>query len=191
MRVPLSIIAITVFLSSFAKAQDEKAIAKEISQLQSYTLTVVEFRMKTPESGTVNADSIAKDFEKLAAAGSLTMSESVRVSLLESFPTNVLFGKSITVTMGVTQGVNGKARNMTQRQIGTTVKASAEPKKDKVLVKLSYQATRNLGEVKEDVAPDMETINVDTSLLLEIGKRVVVASSTGSDSGFLLVTVNQ
>jgi hypothetical protein len=191
MRILLSVIAITVFFSTFANAQEEKAIAKEISQLQSYTLTLVEFRMKTPEGNSVTPDSIAKDFEKLATAGSLAMNETLRFSILESFPTSVLFGKSIAVTTGVTQGVNGKIRNLTQRQLGTSVKATAEPVKDKVLVKLSYQATRNMGEVKEDAAPDIETINVETSLLLEFGKRVVVASTTASDSGFLMVTVSR
>ena len=97
----------------------------------------------------------------------------------------------IAVTTGVTQGVNGKSRSMTARPIGTTVKATAEPQQGKVLVKLSYQASRNLGEVKEDITPDMETINIESSLLLEIGKRVVVAASTTSESSFLLVTVSQ
>ena len=84
MRILLSVIVMTVFLSSFANAQEEKAQARELPQLQSYTLTLVEFRMKAPDGSSTTAENIAKDFEKLSASRSIASSETVRVSLLES-----------------------------------------------------------------------------------------------------------
>lgn len=195
MRSPIRLIAITVLFTNFANAQEEPKTApkeipaKVVSELQSFTLTIVEFRMKTPEN--INVESLAKDYDKIAAAGQLISNETLRIRLLENFPSEILFGKSVAVISGISQTVNGKNRNMTQRQIGTSVRATVESKNEKMQLKLSYDVSRFLGEVQEDSAPDIETVKIDTNLLLENGKRVVVAGTSSTESRYLLVTITK
>jgi hypothetical protein len=195
MRFLIPLIALTVLFTDFAKAQEvPKTHLNEIPpkvapELQSFTLTIVEFRMKTPAN--MNVESLAKDFDKIAAAGQLISNETLRIRLLENFTTEILFGKSVAVIAGMSQTVNGKTRNMIQRQIGTSVRATVESKNEKMQLKLIYEVSRFLGEAQEDSAPDIETVKIDTNLLLENGKRVVVAGTISTDSRYLLVTITK
>ncbi len=190
MRQIICAIALCMFVIAHACAQDDKPGASE-APLRTYSIKIVEFRLKASADHSMTPAIIAKDLEKLIVAGNVSYHETLRVSALESHPTSVVIGKTVSVVTGVNQGINGKTRSMTQRQIGTSMKATAESRKDKVFLKINYQATRIIGEAKEDIAPDMDTINVDTSLLLELGSPVVVAATSTAASTYILVTVSQ
>jgi hypothetical protein len=189
MRVAMLVVTSVLFLAPFANGQGQNALAQEALPPQSYMLTLVEFRMKVPEGGEMKVENIAKDYERLLAAGSLSSVETVRLSLLEGHPMEALFGKSTAIPTGVSQTVNGRTRSMGQAQIGTSVKATALSKDDRVLLKLSYEASRIVGQIKEEVTPDIERIKIDSSLLLENGKRVVVAGTSAAESSYLMVTL--
>ncbi|MEO8269081.1 MAG: hypothetical protein ABI557_05140 [Aureliella sp.] len=189
-RAPKLLLIASLF-AIFANWQIDLSVAEEAVTLQSYTVTVVELHLKEGVDSSLSPASISKDFEKLAAAGSLYLVETVSLTLVEKHQTNVQFGKTVAVTMGVTNSQFGKTRNSTQIPLGTSVKATAEPLGDKVLLKLDYQASRITGEVNEDETPDVEQIQIDTSILLKLGQRVTVAGNSREDSKFLLVSVTQ
>lgn len=191
MRYLFAVLAVAALSTTFLIARGEETPAKNAKSLKTYTVTVVEFHLKSNAEPTAALSKIAEDFDKLSAGGDVSLVETVKVSVLEQHPTSVLFGKTMQVLSGVAQTQAGKQRSYKQHSLGTHLTVSAEPVEDQVLLKIKYEAMRIAGELKEELPPDFATTNVDSSALLKIGDRIVLAGDSAEGSTFLLVSVNQ
>lgn len=103
----------------------------------------------------------------------------------------VQFGRRATVTVGRTSAGPGRptARHTQQQEVGTQVRVLASQQEGKVLLKLSYNASRLEGEGTEDSPPDTSTVQFDTTLLLEPGTPTLVGGTSSKTGSYLLVSV--
>ena len=63
------------------------------------------------------------------------------------------------------------------------------PNGDKLVLSLEYQSTRVHGEIPQDSSPDLDTIEIKTSLVFEKGQRTVLGGTTEGGSTFVMVMV--
>ena len=94
------------------------------------------------------------------------------------------------MTQGITRSQMGETRNLHKVALGTGVSATIEPNGDKLVLSLEYQSTRVHGEIPQDSSPDLDTIEIKTSLVFERGQRKEVLGGTTEDgSTFVMVMV--
>jgi hypothetical protein len=160
---------------------------------QSYFLLLREFRIKTPLDYQMTAPEIAKSFDQLKKDGKVELIDTIRLTALEYNESMVMFGKRTSVTTGVARNAQGQRQlSLTSVQMGTTVRATVSPQDSKVLLKLSYDASRMEGVGTEESPPDTITVQFSTSLLLELGMPTLVGGSTAEESHcFLMVTISK
>ena len=159
---------------------------------QSYFLLLREFRIKMPLDYNLTAPEIAKSFDQLKKDGKVELIDTIRLTVLENNESMVMFGKRTNVTTGVGRTPQG-LRQISQAsfQLGTSVRATVSPQDSKVLLKLSYDASRLEGVATEETPPDTITVQFSTSLLLELGMPTLVGGSTAEETDFLMVTISK
>lgn len=199
MRSLLQSVAVCVFIPSIVLAQDdvvqdapEKPAA---AKAQSYVVQVTEYRLKDSGDPRLSAQDLLKGFDAMKSDGTLDLIETVRLSALEGHESMSQFGRSTFLTTGVAAtGFGGRttSRTLQQTTLGTILTVTASPQEGKVLLKLSYEASRH-GEAKaEDTPPDMSKVQVNTTLLVEPGTPTLIGGlSTDDATNLLLVLVEK
>lgn len=70
------------------------------------------------------------------------------------------------------------------------MQVKATPQEGKVLLKIAYTVSRmNDDNLSEEKRPDIVTVTIKSTLLLEIGKATLVGGTTSDTNDFLMVTV--
>ena len=77
------------------------------------------------------------------------------------------------------------------QDVGTSVRVTAVPQGGKILLKLSYEASRFEGEAEEDSPPDTVKLQFNTTLLIEPGKPTLVGGSSADGSHLLMVSIGE
>lgn len=190
MRAALISLFAVVLAPTLAIAQEiQSPKDSDAKPLQTYVVEIAEIHLSGEAAQRLKAKEIAQSLEQLTKDGHVELREKVRLSVLAHHESSVLFGRQTAVTQGTVTTREGRQRNMTSINLGTTLQVSAEPHHEDVLLKLKYQASRLGKEIPEDHAPDMDTVRFTSELALRPGKPVVVAGSTAKDGTFLLVSI--
>lgn len=161
--------------------------------LQSYVVQLTEFQLESSSDPKLTADNIVQSFDEMANEGKLEVVQIIRLSALERRETMVQFGKMVTVTSAVLPAGpgRGESRRTQQLEVGTLARLTAEPQEGKVLLQLSYEASRVEGDGHEDSPPEIRRIQFHTSLLIEPGKPVLVGGVSIEETSFLLVSITE
>ena len=170
-------------------AQEEEQTSKHKASVQaslhSYVVQFTEFKLKTAGAELTTA-AIMAAYERIQDSADIEVVETVRLSALEGFESMVQFGRRATVDVGVVNAGPGRQTRQTQQQmVGTTAQIIVQPKGEKLLLSLSYEASHFDGDGKEGSAPDTTSLQAKTTLMVEAGVPVLVAGATS----YLVVTV--
>ena len=187
----LSLIAVTS--SCFAQEEkDSKSVANSSNGPGDVSIVhLTEFRLKKPMDESVSTNEILKSLSEMKDNGEVEVIETIRLSALPTYESMVQIGKKATVTVGVMRAPGGgQNRTMQQQAIGTMVRVTAEPVDGKTRLKLSYEASRFEGEGTNESPPDTKTFQINTTLLLERSKTVLVGGSSADSSTFLAVSIH-
>ena len=71
------------------------------------------------------------------------------------------------------------------------VQVKPTPQENKVLLKVAYTVSRMDNNIGEEKQPDIVTVNLNTTLLLEIGKATLVGGFVSDENDFLMVTIKK
>lgn len=165
--------------------------------VQSYTVQLTEFRLKSTSDPKLSASELVASFEQMKKDGKLDLVETIRLSALEQYESMAQFGRRAAVTVGVTVGgANGPVgrpttRSIQHQMVGTTVRLTATPQQGKILLKLSYETARLEEEAKDAISPDTRMVQFNTTLLIEPGKPTLVGGSSAENSSYLLVSIGK
>lgn len=196
MRLCLSILCCLAVLSNRLNAQEApgtKAVNGAVHSQASpviYQVDVIEFALKDKANADLES---AKLLELLKTkSDKIQVVESTRMTAISGAQCTASFGRSASVTMGVTKSAVGSTRNTAQIQIGTMVRLTPiNNSNGTATVTLSYEAAR-LNEVKqEDTMPDIIKVTVNSELLLKLGTPTVVAGSTHGESSYIAITIRE
>ena len=161
---------------------------------QSYFVQFTEFRFKHAVDLDVHrtSDEIVLSFDKLHKEGKIELIETIRLSALEYHENSVQFGKTMSVTSGVTRTAQGLQQQSRQTvPIGTMVQVKPTPQEGKVLLKVTYTVSRMHDNIGEEKQPDIVTVQLNSTLLLEIGKATLVGGFASDENDFLMVTIRK
>lgn len=196
MRFCLSILCCLAVFSNQLNAQEAPgkktvngAVHTETSPVI-YQVDVVEFALRDRADADLES---AKLLELLKTkSDKIQRIESTRMTAISGAKCTASFGKSASVTMGVTKSAVGSTRNTAQVQIGTIVQLSPMNNSNgTATVTLSYEAAR-LNEVKqEDTMPDIVKVTVNSELVLKLGTPTLVAGSTNGGSSYIAITIRE
>lgn len=156
----------------------------------SWIVQVTELRTSVPLDPKKDADGLQAELEQLKKDGKVEMIETIRLSALEGLQAMAQFGRQAAVTTGTAQGMPGRTvRNIQMMQVGTMVRVTAAQQEGKVLLELSYEASR-LGEPRnEDTPPDIISVTCNTTLAVSPGQTVLAGGMSSNQSTFLLVSI--
>lgn len=156
-----------------------------------YVVQLTEFRMAKAADVNLSAGEIVKSLDELKENGEIEIIETIRLSALPRFESMMQIGKTASITVGVTNAPGRiQARQTQQQMVGTMVRLTAEPADGKILLKLAYEASRFEGEHSDETPPDIKTIQLNTTLLLEHSKTTLVGGTSAEATTFLAVSVN-
>jgi hypothetical protein len=135
---------------------------------------------------------MVSSFDKMLKEGKIELVETIRMTALEYHENSVQFGKTTSVVNGVTRTAQGIQQQSRQSvPIGTMVQVKPTPQDDKVLLKVAYTVSRMEGNVAEERQPDVVTVQLNSTLLLEIGKVTLVGGFASEENDFLIVTIRK
>lgn len=196
MRFCLSILCCLAFFSNQLNGQEAPgkktvngAVHTEAAPVI-YQVDVIEFALKDKADADLET---AKLLELLKTkSDKIQLIESTRMTAISGARCTASFGKSVSVTMGVTKSAVGSTRNTAQIQIGTMVQLSPMNNSNgTATVTLSYEAAR-LNEAKqEDTMPDIVKVTVNSELILKLGTPTLVAGSTNGGSSYIAITIRE
>ncbi len=158
---------------------------------QFFVVQFTEFRFKHAPEVNRTANEIVQSFDQLNKEGKIERIESVRLSVLEYHESTAQFGKTTSVTTGVTRTPQGQQRSVSNVPLGTMLQVTATPQDSKVLLKVAYTASRIDEALIEEKQPEVVNIQFNTTLLLEIGKATLVGGIAAEANDFLMVTINK
>ena len=159
---------------------------------QSYFVKFTEFRYKQTLDVNRTSNEIVQSFDQLYKDGKIELIQTVRLTVPEYHENMVQFGKTTTVTSGLTRTAQGIQQQSRQSvPIGTMVQVKATPQDGKVLLKIVYTISRMDDNLTEDRQPDILTVQINSTLLLEIGKATLVGGSTSDTNNFVMVTITK
>lgn len=158
---------------------------------QFFVVQFTEFRFKHAPEVNRTANEIVQSFDQLNKEGKIERIESVRLSVLEYHESTSQFGRTTSVTTGVTRTAQGQQRSVSNVPLGTMIQVTATPQDSKVLLKVAYTASRIDEALIEEKQPEVVNIQFNTTLLLEIGKATLVGGIAAEANDFLMVTINK
>ncbi|TWU37338.1 type II and III secretion system protein [Novipirellula artificiosorum] len=176
-------IALVVWFAHSASSQESRnpypdpPTIPEAGVSENYVITLAVYRLDHP------IDSAQKNAAELIA--SLTASENkptetIHLSVVSGFRTMVQFGSDVSVTTGSITNRGSTARQMETRSVGTLLTATITPKQNQLLVELNYSSSQIAGDEQADSHPSVVKNTIETSLMMEIGKPMLVSGLTKS-----------
>ncbi len=179
-------------ICSIGNCQENSSSSKAatpIPKSDGYTVSLTELRLRKPLTHDQLAESLKKT-EELKNNEDFEIVETIRLSTLPGFESIVQVGRKTAITVGVSE-VPGRAgqKSIKSESFGTIVRLTAVPIEGKTRLTLNYESSRVDSESKNELSPDTKTFLIDTTLLLEPSKTVLVGGSTVDGSTYLAVSL--
>lgn len=163
---------------------------------QMYVIQFTEFRMKKGGDPNLSEQEILQSYEALVKEGRLELLESIRMSVLEYYEGMVQFGKNKNLPVGVVNTNQGRSVNTVSTAIGTLLRVTATPQDEKILVKISFEASRFPLEFDSEdpdntTSPDILKVVYGSTLLMEVGKPSLIFGTGSDNTDFMVVTIRK
>lgn len=195
MRRVFAVVAVLALTTGISGGQEQaasgEAASEPVEAPRTYVVQLSEFRLKSSSDPNLTAEDVVESFERADGNEDFDLIETIRLAAMEQHESMVQFGRRATVAVGVTSSAPGRPqmRRTEHMQIGTLMRVQVASQQDKVLLKMSYEASRFKGEGTDDSPPDTVTVQLDTTLLLKPGKAMLLGGSSAESGSYLLVSV--
>jgi hypothetical protein len=200
MRQLAPVLALIV-LAPFAVAQDNQPVEEpptaESRSHDRYVVHLTEYRLGAPIDLAKSSQDVLRAIEQQRQEGQAELVETIRLTALEEYESMIQFGRSVFVTTDVTTTPRGRAQNLQERQVGTLVRLNARRAGERILVALSYEASRLEGDGKVDTdgqaigPPDTVTFEFTTTLILNPNETVLVGQGNTDTSRILALRIER
>jgi hypothetical protein len=155
-----------------------------------YQVDVIEFALKDKSDADLESANLLDLLR--TKSDKIQRIESTRMTAIAGCKSTASFGRSSSVTMGVTKSAVGSTRNTAQIQIGTMLQLTPMNNSNgTATVTLSYEAARLTEAKQEDTMPDIVKVTVNAELMLKLGTPTLVAGSTNGDSSYIAITIRE
>ncbi len=155
-----------------------------------YRVDLIEFALKDKSDADLGSAELL-DLLK-TKSDKIQRIESTRMTAISGAKCTASFGRSASVTMGVTKSAVGSTRNTAQIQVGTMMQLTPMNNSDgTATVTLIYEAARLTVAKQEDTMPDIVKVTVNAELMLKLGTPTLVAGSTNGDSSYIAITIRE
>ena len=156
---------------------------------QAFELQILETGLTDELQTEIEKAETEEDLLALTSSRNATWRESTSCTVLEGQSTRIMFGKTISLVTGVSQGRQGRVESRSRQQIGTGINALVKRVGDKFELKLSYQSARLESEQQDDMPPPgILTTTFDSTAVLELGQPKVLTTTPHS---CLFVTISK
>jgi hypothetical protein len=155
-----------------------------------YRVDVIEFALKDKSDADLGSAELLDLLKN--KSDKIQRIESTRMSAISGAKCTASFGRSASVTTGVTKSAVGSTRNTAQIQVGTMMELTPINNTDgTATVTLSYEAARLTEAKQEDTMPDIVKVTLNAELMLKLGTPTLVAGSTNGDSSYIAITIRE
>ena len=179
-------------LSRFSPVRSSNStLPPNVKAEQFFFVQFTEFRFKHSPEVNRTPNEIVQSFDQLNKEGKIELIGSVRLTALEYHESTAQFGKTTSVTNGITRTAAGQQRSVSSIPLGTLIQVIATPQENKVLLKVAYTASRIDENVSEEKQPEVVNFQFNTTMLLEIGKATLVGGISADTNDFLMVTLTK
>jgi hypothetical protein len=191
MRVPplLPLVLLAVLTAAPCRGQERVAASTPptLEKGESYVVRLTEFKLAKEVAARSSNEAILKALDDAHNSGDVEVLESIRLSVFEGHECSIQIGRTTSVKQGMVMAAGRSPMPQTRYQsIGTTVRVTATPSAEKILLKLAYESSRFDGQKTEENPPDMTTVQVSTSLALARDATAILAGGTSGDSTIFL-----
>jgi hypothetical protein len=170
---------------------DPFTASKPVDGAQSYMVRITEFRINGESEEPVSLERL-KTAEKTALKGDIEQVQSLRINIIQGREAFAQFGLREPVVVSTMR--NSRSPDMhTYRleNVGTAVRALAEPHDEKILLKIEFEWSRMREAVEKDKPQQIVSGVVRSEVLLEAGKPQVLSSKSGETSTVLVVEIEK
>ena len=173
-------------LTDNAYSQEER----EQDTRKTYQVTLTEFRLESGHDPEASSQDIIRAFQDRQNNDNVSLVETLRLTLQANLECTVQYGRRASVVTGVVNNPRvGVQRTMKTMEVGTLAQVSVIPKNDKMILELSYSASRFDEQRQDDQRPDVLTSNFTTSVPVELGKPTLVGGTDSDIASYLIVYV--
>lgn len=187
----IAMVALLIGIVTTSPSAQEPAAAASSTTNNASNLvaTLTEYRFKTQIDPKIDVTELLKQTEELKKQGSLESIETLRVSFREGTEFTFQHGKQVPFVTGTNVSASGKTlQNIQMREVGLILKLLATKAEGKINVDLEYDAAR-LEESKDELPATVSKMRVNTKILLEAKKPVIVSNTSGARSTILLLQI--
>ena len=159
-----------------------------------YLIEVIEFQIAASDGADLSAEQLVESYPQMKSDGLLKRAETTRFYASEKKPSFVNFGKQIELTSASTLAEQGRpvARQVKQIEIGTTAEVLLDSVGEgQVALQVVYRSSRVEGEGTDDSPPDIQSINMEASLVLELGKTKLLGGTSANPNVYVLITISE
>jgi hypothetical protein len=192
---------LSVASKPFVAAQDDlgdgpRAVDGGASTLTSrpYLIEVIEFQIDASDGADLSPDQLVQTYLQMKDDGLLRRVEKARFFATLQKASHVNFGKQIALTTGSTSAEPGRpvARQVRQFETGTTVEAMVDSVSDgQVSMQIVYRSTRLEGNETADSLPEIQSISMEATLVMELGKTQLLGGTSADPNVYVLITVSE
>ena len=185
-------ICIALCATASAFAQDSTTTGSAADSQASFVVQLSEYQLEQPVDSSLSADAILEMLTAQRDGEKCRPIETIRLSTVSGVESLAQFGRRVNVTVGKATTARGETvRNMEAVDVGSLVRVTAILQDGKVAITLNYESSRVIGDIDQDVPPNINKTQVSTILSLEPGKPALVSSSSTTSSSILVVTVTR
>ena len=120
------------------------------------------------------------------------VTETVRFTTVSNTPASVQVGRQENVVTATTSSRGGQTRQMTTYQVGTIIQVMLARRDNKVVMEVEYNSSRFVDgdDDEENLRPDIDEIELQTTLLADLDQPILVGGSTKNGSSkFVVITL--
>ena len=157
----------------------------------SYVIKVTEFRWKDAESERFDsAESLLRQFDELKQDADFEHVQTIRFAAVENTESFVQFETEKPVVVGMQRtGKGGRQRVTAKTNVGTIVRARFAREGERILMDFDYEVRRFTDEGTDTTPPTTRATKFQVVLSLLPGEPAFVAGQSGTNSSFVILTL--
>ncbi len=159
-----------------------------------YLIEVIEFQIDASDGADLSPEQLVESYPQMKSDGLLKRAETIRFHASVKKASFVNFGKQIALTTGATLAGPDRpvARQVKQFEIGTTAEVMLDSAdKGQASLQVVYRSSRVAGEGTDDTPPEILSISMEASLVLELGKTKLLGGTSADPNVYVLITVSE
>jgi len=169
------------------------------ASLNLYSIEITEMQFDSADVLDLTSAQIVERFQSMKKDGVVKRAETLRFSAQEQRACLVKHGKLTSLTTGTMTTparspvqASQVMRQTSRVEVGTHAELIITPADTgRVSIDILYESSRLDGEATDGGQPDIVSSKIETSLVVELGKTMVIYGASAEPNVFLLLTVTE